>query len=146
MKLVSIQQQAFARMSVETVLQAHLGAPREDKLDDALQETAFRGGNELPAALPNNVLSDPPRRPMRGVNTTTSSQPKLRNIDPKQSASSASNADSPTANISDLGAFEASGKVYTLQPVDEGFGAWSYVASAFAMFLVVWGNTCLCCF
>jgi hypothetical protein len=33
------------------------------------------------------------------------------------------------------GKFEA-----TLQPVDEGFGAWSYVASAFAMYIVVWGE------
>ena len=145
MKLVPIQQ-ISARMSVETVVQAHLGAPREDKLDDALSETAFRAPNELPAALPSNVLNDQPRRPMRGVNTTTISQPKLKNISTKQGASSASNADNPTANIPDLGAFEASGKVYTLQPVDEGFGAWSYVASAFAMFLVVWGKTGLCCF
>lgn len=27
----------------------------------------------------------------------------------------------------------------SLQPADEGFGAWSYVASAFAMFVIVWG-------
>ncbi|KAI9814316.1 MAG: hypothetical protein M1826_002282 [Phylliscum demangeonii] len=35
--------------------------------------------------------------------------------------------------------FGESANVVTLQPVDGGFGAWSYVASAFAMFIVVWG-------
>lgn len=30
--------------------------------------------------------------------------------------------------------------VAQLQPADEGFGAWSYAASAFAMFITVWGK------
>jgi hypothetical protein len=38
------------------------------------------------------------------------------------------------------GDFEESPNVFVLQPVDNGFGAWSYVASAFAMYIVVWGK------
>lgn len=30
--------------------------------------------------------------------------------------------------------------VFSLRPADEGFGAWSYAMSAFAMFVVVWGE------
>jgi hypothetical protein len=30
--------------------------------------------------------------------------------------------------------------VSTVRPPDEGFGAWSYAVSAFAMFIVVWGE------
>ena len=37
------------------------------------------------------------------------------------------------------GKVEALTNVSVLQPADEGFGAWSYVASAFCMFIVVWG-------
>lgn len=37
------------------------------------------------------------------------------------------------------GDFDPKGREFTLQPQDEGFGAWSYVAAAFAMYIVVWG-------
>lgn len=33
--------------------------------------------------------------------------------------------------------------IVTLPPVDGGFRAWSYVVSAFAMFVVVWGKSIL---
>ncbi|KAF2436221.1 MFS general substrate transporter [Tothia fuscella] len=46
--------------------------------------------------------------------------------------------DDSRLNSSDFGE-SGQGSVFTLQPVDEGFGAWSYVASAFAMYIVVWG-------
>jgi hypothetical protein len=34
--------------------------------------------------------------------------------------------------------------IVELPPVDKGFGAWSYVVSAFAMFIVVWGMYLSC--
>lgn len=40
----------------------------------------------------------------------------------------------------ELGDFDDVANAFTLLPADEGFGAWSYVASAFAMFVVVWGR------
>lgn len=40
----------------------------------------------------------------------------------------------------DAGAFGESDNVVELQPMDGGFGAWSYVASAFFMYIVVWGE------
>ena len=40
----------------------------------------------------------------------------------------------------DADAFGESDNVVELQPMDGGFGAWSYVASAFFMYIVVWGQ------
>ena len=34
--------------------------------------------------------------------------------------------------------FESGAKFHSLQPQDTGFGAWSYVAAAFCMYIVVW--------
>lgn len=47
---------------------------------------------------------------------------------------------SPFEGITDGFGDEKGGNVVTLQPRDEGFGAWSYVAGAFAMYIVVWGK------
>lgn len=53
---------------------------------------------------------------------------------------------SPSANLTTVDGFEkstleASRSAAELQPVDEGFGAWSYVGSTFAMYIVVWGKS-----
>ncbi|EON67129.1 hypothetical protein W97_06382 [Coniosporium apollinis CBS 100218] len=45
----------------------------------------------------------------------------------------------PTGSSSEVDDKGEPTKAYVLQPADEGFGAWSYVASAFTMFIVVWG-------
>ena len=50
----------------------------------------------------------------------------------------------PDLNAEEFGVGRDARNVVILQPQDEGFGAWSYVASAFAMYIVVWGiKTCL---
>ena len=45
----------------------------------------------------------------------------------------------PAKNL-EPGNFVENTNSFTLQPVDRGFGAWSYAASTFAMFIVVWGK------
>lgn len=37
-------------------------------------------------------------------------------------------------------AFGETDNAFELQPIDKGFGAWSYVAATFAMYIVVWGE------
>lgn len=56
--------------------------------------------------------------------------------------------DQESANLDSTRPFEGSPdgergskNVSVLQPADEGFGAWSYAASAFAMFVPVWGES-----
>ena len=42
-------------------------------------------------------------------------------------------------NLRGMEKFEETLEAVRVQPQDEGFAAWSYVASAFSMFIVVWG-------
>jgi hypothetical protein len=48
--------------------------------------------------------------------------------------------DEDTQRLLDLDQGSGETNAYVLQPADYGFGAWSYAASAFAMFTVVWGK------
>lgn len=65
------------------------------------------------------------RGSIQGASTTTA-QPRLQpNFQSDRGATDLS--------------IEKGTNVVHLQPVDEGFGAWSYVAGAFAMYIVVWG-------
>ena len=81
--------------------------------------------------------SDSSRRSSRGSTATTiqiSLHPKASNAEPPKSSWETS-----------IQSFEFAGSgenlnAVTLPPADEGFGAWSYVASAFSMFIVVWGK------
>ena len=56
--------------------------------------------------------------------------------------SSRSRSTSPASHDKsmEMGHSNDSTKVFTLHPQDMGFGAWSYVASAFAFYIVVWGE------
>ena len=77
---------------------------------------------------------------MPGASRTTS-QIKLSSKE-RQHLSSPSEHDAEDASI--LPRSEDRGRYQTsLQPMDSGFGAWSYVASAFSMYVVVWGQSCL---
>ncbi len=92
-----------------------------------------------PSAHTAKVLSiEQLRRSSKGGSATTT-QPTLN---PRASSSRRSPSPSPsecTEKFSDPGDCEDLRNAFHLQPVDEGFGPWSYAASAFAMYIVVWG-------
>ncbi|KAK3176619.1 hypothetical protein OEA41_007942 [Lepraria neglecta] len=125
---------------METALQVDLAkpeAPAEQVLESALgqipsQSTLAR--DKSPSHRPSNNE----KQPIRGRSETTN---QVR-LGPKYSQGRRSRSVS-TQGVSneapENGHFDETTNAYTLQPVDEGFGAWSYVASAFAMFIVVWG-------
>lgn len=110
-------------------------APAQQVLQTSLGEAAFG------TASPVNHGDD--GRPeteikykSRGAYSTTS-QPRLD----KQPFERASEHDrsSPSKDYSD--AEKSHHGVISLPPMDEGFGAWAYVASAFSMYIVVWGES-----
>ena len=82
---------------------------------------------------PENPRNGSQQRPMQGGFATTI-QLNLHQVRP---ASNSAPSLKEHAQIHD----SESNSLHSsfLRPADEGFGAWSYVASAFAMFIVVWG-------
>lgn len=72
-------------------------------------------------------------RPLTGIISTTH-QARLKRKHPSRGPA----LSNPLPNI-ELDTFGESSNVAELQPVDTGFGAWSYVAAAFSMYIVVWG-------
>ena len=126
---------------METALQVDLAkpeAPTEQVLESALgqipsQSTLAR--DQSPSHRPSNNEN----QPIRGRSETTNQA----RLGPKYSQGRRSRSVSTQGvsnEASEKGDFDKTTNAYTLQPVDEGFGAWSYVASAFAMFIVVWGK------
>ena len=115
---------------METALQIDLSkpeAPAEQVLDSALGEIAAQ-----PRSTEGKNLT-------RGRSDTTHQArlgPKSSHGGRPRSVSAREHSN----EVSELGHFDETANSYSLQPVDEGFGAWSYVASAFAMFIVVWGE------
>ena len=115
---------------METALQVDLSkpeAPAEQVLESALGEVAAQ-----PRSTDGKHL-------VRGRSDAT----HQARLGPKSShggRSRSSSAQAHSNEVSELGHFDETANSYSLQPVDEGFGAWSYVASAFAMFIVVWGE------
>lgn len=108
------------------------GAQREQQIPNLLSEAerSPSGGDR----------SRSPRRPLKGASTTTvqiSLHPKASELEPSKSSWDAS------IQSLELGEGREGAKNFTLPPADEGFGAWSYVASAFSMFIVVWGKELL---
>lgn len=115
---------------METALQIDLSkpeAPAEQVLDSALGEAAAQS------------RSTDGKNLVRGRSDAT----HQARLGPKSSHGGRSrsiSAQAHSSELSELGHFDETANSYILQPVDEGFGAWSYVASAFAMFIVVWGE------
>ena len=115
---------------METALQIDLSkpeAPAEQVLDSALGE----------------VVAQPRTTDGKNLNRGRSDVTHQARLGPKSSHGGRSRSTSARAHsseVSELGHFDETANSYSLQPVDEGFGAWSYVASAFAMFIVVWGE------
>jgi hypothetical protein len=105
---------------------------------DSILEAAADRLNVEPTLQPQDAAgSRSPRRSTRGTSASTF-QVRLK---PKHSDRSASPSTAQTsAGGSAIVNLEASRLASKLQPVDQGFGAWSYVASAFAMYIVVWGK------
>lgn len=123
---------------MESALQVDLArpeAPAEQVLESALGQAATR-----PPALAEGPINDKSKDTVRGRSETTAQVRLVPKIPKDQRSRSPSTQDLPT-NTLELGDFDETAQGFSLQPVDEGFGAWSYVASAFAMFIVVWGKS-----
>lgn len=113
--------------------------PAQRVLESALGEAASHLTVPPPSdPSPGESLPQlPSRRSSKGGYATTA-QVRLKSKASRDSLSKREHvqAGSPSPEASDLG---NSARAYTLQPADQGFGAWSYVACAFAMYIVVWG-------
>lgn len=82
--------------------------------------------------------ADPPRRSSRGGVTTTT-QTRLYPPTPVRDPLRTTPIHDAISNSVELDNFGETVNVARSLPVDTGFGAWSYVAAAFSMFVVVWG-------
>ena len=127
---------------MESALQVDLArpeAPAEQVLNSALGQAATRpavlSSHDFTEGAPNNES----KHTVRGRSETTAQVRLVPKIPKGDRSRSPSTQDAPTDTL-ERGNFDDLAQSFTLQPVDEGFGAWSYVASAFAMFIVVWGK------
>ena len=126
---------------MERALQIDLAkpeAPAQQVLNTALGDAE----THLAAPRPNSpaqTAENHPRRSSKGGYPTTT-QVRLNPKKPSSDTSPSHSIYDGPVNSLELGKFDATANVVTLQPVDEGFGAWSYVASAFAMYIVIWGE------
>ena len=129
---------------MESALQVDLAKQEttaQQALDSALGQR-FLNPSLDPSTGPANALStEQPRRSSKGGSATTT-QPRLnpKALPDRRSPSPSLFDRAGAASSLELGEHDDSTNTYYLQPVDEGFGAWSYVASAFAMYIVVWGT------
>ncbi|KAL8668967.1 MAG: hypothetical protein Q9168_006422 [Polycauliona sp. 1 TL-2023] len=120
------------------------------EVDLAKQEVTAQQALESPLgqSLPNRQagqtlnadLREQPRRSSKSGSATTN-QPRLKPKAPsnRQNHTVLSSVHGDEAGSFELKSNDETQTIFRLQPVDEGFGAWSYVASAFAMYIVVWG-------
>ena len=124
---------------METALQVDLSkpeAPAEQVLDAVSSniETQVHGSKPIETS----IHGEGEKKTSDGFETAA--QVRLH---PKGSSRHKSQKVDKAAESEEVSSFadtdEAAGAFY-LQPVDKGFGAWSYVASAFAMYIVVWGK------
>lgn len=117
-------------------------ATAEEVLNTSLGEASSR--LSVPRAdspLQNSPLQSQnqnPRRSSKGGYVTTN-QIRLNPKKPSRDPSPSTSIQNAPGHTLELGNFDETANVVTLQSADEGFGAWSYVASAFSMFIVVWG-------
>ena len=126
---------------MESALQADLArseAPAEQVLDSALGQAATRPVLPSSSASSERTDNDTSDHTIRGRSETTAQVRLVPKIPKGHRSRSPATQDAP-GSILELGNFDETAQGFSLQPVDEGFGAWSYVASAFAMFIVVWG-------
>lgn len=114
-------------------------APAEQVLKSALGEAASHLTVPPPSdqSSTESLPQHAPRRSSKGGYATTA-QVRLKSKTSNDSLSRQNHDAAGSASL-ELGDLD-NARVYTLQPADEGFGAWSYVACAFAMYIVVWGT------
>ena len=127
---------------MESALQVDLArseAPAEQVLDSALGQTIPRPIIKSSPANTEEIINDKSKHTVRGRSETTAQVRLVPKVPKEQRSRSRSAQDVPTTTL-ELGNFDETAQGFSLQPVDGGFGAWSYVASAFAMFIVVWGK------
>ena len=126
---------------MESALQVDLArpeAPAEQVLGSALGQAATRPPLLSSSASSERTANDASEHTIRGRSETTAQVRLVPKIPKGHRSRSPATQDAP-GGILELGNFDETAQGFSLQPVDEGFGAWSYVASAFAMFIVVWG-------
>lgn len=121
-------------MEAETQLDlAREEAPAHQALDSPLRQLTPRL-LLVPAEQTQTIdLSRSPKRSSRGA-VWSAHQVRLKAKPPARAPVS-----SVDANESKIDPFGESSNIVELQPVDGGFGAWSYVAATFSMYIVVWG-------
>ncbi|KAL9103039.1 MAG: hypothetical protein Q9163_001869 [Psora crenata] len=120
---------------METTLQIHLARPEEPSeqvFDSASGAATPQARNINSSRSSSDYLLEVPERTLKGASRTTS-QVKLKPKDQQRPCSVTE------SNLSITLLQGGEGPSYALRPIDGGFGAWSYVASAFAMYIVVWG-------
>ena len=124
---------------MDTALQIDLAkpeAPAEQVLGSVLGAASLLDRNTASSRPPSDDGFKESEKTIRGASRTTS-QIRLKPKDQQSPSFRSADASKPahfTLEDSDESVS------HTLQPVDGGFGAWSYVASAFAMYIVVWGE------
>ena len=127
---------------MESALQVDLArpeAPAEQVLNSALCQAATRPAVLSSSDSTEGILNNESKHTIRGRSETTAQVRLVPKIPKGHRSRSPSTQDAPTDTL-ERGNFDEIAQGFSLQPVDGGFGAWSYVASAFAMFIVVWGK------
>ena len=127
---------------MESALQVDLArpeAPAEQVLNSALGQGVTRPATLSSPDSTEGAPNNESKHTIRGRSETTAQVRLVPKIPKGDRSRSPSTQDAPTDTL-ERGNFDELAQSFTLQPVDEGFGAWSYVASAFAMFIVVWGK------
>ena len=127
---------------MESALQVDLArpeAPADQVLNSALGQAATRPAVLSPPDRTDGTGNGESKNTIRGRSETTAQVRLVPKIPKGERSRSPSTQDAPTDTL-ERGKLDELAQSFTLQPVDEGFGAWSYVASAFAMFIVVWGK------
>lgn len=129
---------------MESAIQVDLArreAPASQVLDSALGTAAFglNASNSTSAVAEDTHSDESSRRPPR-IGYPTTNQIRLDSKASRNNEPSEVDQAGSTAPGIELGQVSDGRLAFKLPKVDEGFGAWSYVAGAFAMYIVVWGQ------
>ena len=127
---------------MDGALQVDLARPEasaEQVLDSALGQAIPRPAVSTSPAPTEGLPKDNAKSTIRGRSETTAQVRLVPKIPKGHRRQSPATQDAPASTL-EHGNFDEVAQGFGLQPVDEGFGAWSYAASAFSMFIVVWGE------
>ncbi|KAL8828409.1 MAG: hypothetical protein Q9191_002607 [Dirinaria sp. TL-2023a] len=129
--------------AMDSALEVDLAKPEATAaqvLDSALGQRSGSPNSNQPIQQASISPNEQSQRSAVGGSATTI-QPRLnpRAVPDRVSPSPSRSDNTEPVKSLELGDHDDAANTYYLQPVDKGFGAWSYVASAFAMYIVVWG-------